>query len=104
MEVVNFDDSVRLFILSLPRDAQSKAYRRLDLLSEFGHELRLPYSKSVGRNLFELRVRGVVDVRIFYIFHHDRAILLHGFIKKSDKIPPQELAIAYIRKRSLDMV
>jgi phage-related protein len=41
-----------------------------------------------------LRIRGIHEVRILYAFHKSIIVLLHGFIKKSSKIPKKELQIA----------
>lgn len=60
----------------------------------FGHTLGLPHSKKVHAKLFELRSRGKQEVRIFYAFHKDAAVLLHGFVKKSRRIPKKEIRTA----------
>jgi len=71
------------------------------LLEEFGHKLGMPHSKEVNKNLFELRVRGVQEVRILYGFHKNSIVLLHGFIKKSQKIPKREIFTAQQKLRTL---
>jgi phage-related protein len=49
----------------------------------------------VGKGLFELRVKAS---RIFYCFKPGGVIvLLHGFMKKSQKTPRRELEIAQKR-------
>ncbi|MBI3627133.1 MAG: type II toxin-antitoxin system RelE/ParE family toxin [Candidatus Sungbacteria bacterium] len=49
-------------------------------------------SPKVHTKLFELRIHGKQEVRIFYTFHRDEAVLLHGFVKKSKRIPKLEVA------------
>jgi phage-related protein len=68
----------------------------------FGHELGLPHSKNIAKNLFELRVRGTQEVRLFYAFHERKALILHGFIKKSKRIPARELQIANKKLKDLE--
>jgi phage-related protein len=68
--------------------------RMIRLLAAAGHQIRMPYSKKVAPHIFELRVKGADQVRIFFTYHQDKAYLLHGFIKKSQRIPLQELRIA----------
>ena len=99
MKVIN-DPDVDEFILSLQAPAKSKVMRMIELLENFGHQIGSPYSKKVADGLFELRIRGTQEVRIFYAFHQNAAYLLHGFVKKSQKIPPNELKKA-IRNKSL---
>src|SRR3990167_641452 len=74
---------VEKFITSLEKQTVAKVLRTIDLLEKFSHNLGIPHSKKVAKHLFELRVRGQQEVRIFYCFYHDGLYLLHGFIKKS---------------------
>lgn len=55
-----------------------------------------PFSKVLGQGLLEIRVRSKNDIaRIIYTFAKGKQIiLLHGFIKKTDKTPLKELEIA----------
>ena len=67
------------------------------MLKIFGEKLGMPYSRQISRNFYELRVRGRQEVRIFYCFHLDQAVIVHAFIKKSFKTPPRELDTALSR-------
>jgi phage-related protein len=96
-----FDVKVDDFIKSLNRSTGTKITRHIDLLVRFGNQLRMPYSKSLGENLFELGIRGQQEIRIFYTFNNGIAILLHGFIKKTQKTPPKELKTALTKLRVL---
>ena len=86
------------FIFSLLAKDQAKVVRALDLLEEFGLELRAPYVRSVTgrRKLWELRVRGAGGAyRILYFaFTGQRMVMLHAFVKKTKKTPRREIAIA----------
>ena len=60
------DKPVQQFIDSLEVKMRVKALGSIDLLAEFGNELREPYSKSMGDGLFELRIKFAGDItRIF---------------------------------------
>jgi phage-related protein len=100
MEIV-YDPDVREFIFSLESSTRAKVFRMIGFLEKFGHEIRPPYSKKVSDELFELRVRGVQEVRVFYTFYNSSAYLLHGFVKKSQKLPAKELGKAVKNKRLL---
>jgi len=56
------------------------------------------------KGLFELRIRGKnVITRFFYCYRKDKIIiLLHAFIKKTQKIPNKELDIAIKRKKEIE--
>jgi len=102
MVVCKFDNNVELFVASLENAAIAKVLRAIELLEQFGHRLGMPHSKNVERRLFELRVRGVQEVRIFYTFHRGEAVLLHGYVKQSRRIPARELVITRQKLQVLD--
>ena len=76
--------------------AQAKIRDTIKLLQEFGIRLGLPHAKKLtGTELWELRIIGADSIRIFYIAISGRNFLvLHGFKKKKDKIPPKEIRTA----------
>ena len=94
---IQTDIKVEEFIRSLEKLAIAKVVRTIDLLETFGNNLGMPHSKKVAEKLFELRISGRQEIRIFYTFHKGSACLLHGFIKKSRKTPQRELNNALAR-------
>jgi hypothetical protein len=102
MEIRFFEKSIEKFINSLEKKTISKTIRTIELLEMFGSELRMPYSKKIDDNIFELRIRGAQEVRIIYAFHKKKAFLLHGFIKKDRKIPRREIEKAKKIAKLLD--
>ena len=97
---------VKDFIKSLENETRSKVGRLISLLQIHGNLLRMPYSKKITKDIFELRIRGVDEIRIFYAFGKGKVIyLLHGFKKKSQKTSIREIIIAEKRlKEALDKV
>ncbi len=93
MEVILFD-SAETFLESLSAAELAKALRVVDLLEAFGSDLRMPHSRHVSGGLLELRIRGKRETRIFYCFKNNKAMLLHGFIKKTKKASIREIAKA----------
>lgn len=94
MEVIFFNPKLEKFLLSIDRDSSNKSYRQIQLLRTFGNHLRMPYSKQISHNLYELRVRGRQEVRLLYCFHQKQAVIVHIFIKKSQKTPQKEIILA----------
>ena len=84
------------FILSLDEKMQAKMLRNLDLLEVNGPALRMPYSKALEDGIFELRAKESSNItRVFYFFYTGKkAILTNGFVKKTQKTPKNELALA----------
>lgn len=62
---------------------------------EYGWPIGMPVCKSLGDKLFEVRT-NVKDkiIRVLFCIIDDQMLLLHGFIKKTQKIPKNELEIA----------
>ena len=85
---------VEHFIDSLDEKAESKVFRSLDLLRDYGPALIMPHAKKISSQLYELRVRGTIEIRIFYTFRGNIIYLVHAFQKKSQKIPSRELETA----------
>ncbi|MES2059618.1 MAG: type II toxin-antitoxin system RelE/ParE family toxin [Patescibacteria group bacterium] len=90
------------FIRSLDPVLRNKVATMIDMLEELGHNLRPPFSKSLGKGLFELRIVGDDHVRIFYCFSHNKVYLLHGIRKKSMKLPKRDVDLARSIKSALD--
>lgn len=104
MEVRFFDDKVKQFVKNLEMPTSAKVFRMFALLEEFGNLLRMPHSKYIGGGLYELRARGIQEIRLFYTFNRGVAIVLHGFFKKSQKIPGKEIEVARKKLSTLDRI
>ena len=100
MEIVLLD-SVEVFLSSLTEKEVAKVIRTIELLEEFGSDLGMPHSKHMSEGLLELRIRGTREIRIFYCFHKNKAVLLHACIKKTQKTSDRELNKAKAAKDSL---
>jgi len=98
-----YDEEVRLEIEALPAGIRASYARLTELLEEFGLELRMPHSRAMGQGLFELRPRGREGIaRVFYCTRVGRRnVILHSFVKKTDKTPQRELDIARARQKEV---
>ena len=81
------------FLNNLPAKHHAKALRDIDVLEQYGTALTLPHVKHIKDKLWELRIKSASDIsRIFYFVPVGKNIvLLHGFIKKSQKTPNSEI-------------
>ena len=84
------------FLLELDLKMRAKMLRTIDLLAVNGVELREPHSKPLDDGIFELRAKVGSDItRVLYFFMvGKRVILTNGFVKKTVKTPPAEIARA----------
>ncbi len=100
-EKENGEIPIKDFLLSLNEKMRAKAAREIKILSEFGNNLREPYSKHIQDGIFELRIKFASDIsRIFYFFFDgDKIILTNGFIKKTQKTPKEEIERAINYKK-----
>jgi phage-related protein len=94
-----FHARVKAEIENWPDGILADYARMVELLIEFGPNLRMPHSRPMGSGLFELRPHGREGMgRVFYCFVvGQRVVILHAFIKKTQDTPEKELKIA--RKR-----
>ena len=81
------------FIEGLPPKMLAKVLRSVHMLRLNGSELREPYSKYLEDGIFEVRAKVGTDIsRVLYFFMVGRkAILTHGFVKKTQKTPSPEI-------------
>ena len=92
-ETKNKRQPVRDFILSLKQND-----RKIIGVDIFVVQKTFPLVRKMGNNLWEIRStisQGIV--RIFFTIENNFLILLHGFVKKTQKTPEQELAVALAR-------
>ena len=99
VEYYELDDGSRPaeeFILSQDNKMQAKIFSVLTYLEAKGPELREPYSKPLGEGIFEIRAKQGSDItRVLYFFViGQKVILTNGFVKKTQKTPPSEIARA----------
>lgn len=94
-------NSIETFLEDLNEKEIAKFIRTIELLEEFGNTLGMPHSRHMADGLLELRVRGKREIRIFYCFSKNKAVLLHACIKKTQKALEKELTKARTAKDSL---
>ena len=96
----NGDIPVEEFLDGLNVKMKAKSVGLIKILQEKGNLLREPYSKPLGDGIFELRCKVGNDIsRVLYFFYYEgKIILTNGFIKKTQKTPPEEIRLAKERR------
>jgi len=93
---------VREWILALTPDDRKRVGRDIQKV-EFGWPLGMPYCRSLGSGLWEVRI-DLTDgkiARVIFAVVRERMVLLHGFIKKTQQTPPQDLRLALKRMKEV---
>lgn len=89
------------FYSNLDKQTKAKVLGAIELLKEYGTELRAPVTKAIGEGLFELRVKyEKIQIRnIFFFFSGKKIIVTNGFIKKTQKLPLKQKKMALKYKK-----
>ncbi|MGB5626349.1 MAG: type II toxin-antitoxin system RelE/ParE family toxin [Woeseiaceae bacterium] len=94
-------EPVREWLKSMTAEARKTVGEDIKTL-QYGWPIGMPLARKMDDGLWELRSsldRGIA--RTFFTVHGRKIVLLHGFMKKSQKTPANELALAKRRLRKL---
>jgi phage-related protein len=71
---------------------------------EYGWPIGMPTCRSMRKGLYEVRsdLPSGKIARVLFCIYEEKMILLHGFIKKTQKTSAQDLDLALKRKRILE--
>jgi phage-related protein len=63
----------------------------------------MPLCRAMGKGLWEVRsdLTGGRIARVLFCIHEGRMVLLHAFIKKTQKTPDTDLELAVKRKKEI---
>jgi phage-related protein len=101
MKISFFHEDIKSFLDALEAKMRAKVNATIKLLSMEAYHLSMPYSRKVEKNLYELRISSIQNIRIFYTFHDNKIVLLHAIYKKTDKLPLHDLNTARQRLYNL---
>ncbi|MBI2039917.1 type II toxin-antitoxin system RelE/ParE family toxin [Candidatus Microgenomates bacterium] len=84
--------------------AKVKALRIFSNIEEYGLTSVTPHIKKLtGTPLWEIRILGEDSVRILYVTRQEKQVLLlHAFVKKTNKTPTKEINVALVRLKEVD--
>ena len=71
---------------------------------EFGWPIGMPYCRSLGNGLWEVRsdLTDGKTGRVIFCLVRGRMVLLHGFIKKTQKTPAKDMDLALKRMKEVE--
>ena len=99
--IVYYSQEVQDEIMNLPVTLQARFIGLTDRMMEHGPNLGLPHTDAFGGGLFELRLKGAEGIaRVFFcLIVKQQIVMLHSFIKKTQKTPDKELKLAKQRMK-----
>ena len=102
-QIIYYNKNIEQEILDLSDGLLAKYFQLTDLMIEFGPNLGLPHTKAIDKGLLELRVKSKEGIaRVFFCTKiGKKIIMLHSYVKKSQKIPKRELKIAISRMQEV---
>ncbi|MDO9081055.1 MAG: type II toxin-antitoxin system RelE/ParE family toxin [Desulfuromonadales bacterium] len=91
--------------LAVPKDIQARLVHVADLIESKGLEtLGMPYVRHLQDKLWEIRAKGQSGIaRALYVTAIGRrVVIVRVFVKKSQKTPAAEIALALSRAKEID--
>jgi phage-related protein len=103
-KITFFNHKVEAEVLAFPAGILANFLHILELIEDFGPSLGKPHTAPLGSGLFEIRAKGREGIgRAFFCAVKDREIvILHSFVKKTQRTPKKELEKARRRLKELD--
>lgn len=99
--IVYYSEALQEELLAMPAGFLGRYLRYTDKMEVYGPDLGMPHTRAMGDGLFELRLKAPEGIaRVLYCTLVGRKIMvLHQFIKKTDRTPLKELKIARRRMK-----
>ena len=101
--ITYYSEDVQADILNLPDTFAARYIVLTRRMAALGPNLGEPHTKAFGEGLFELRLKAAEGIaRVFFCtLVGRRVVMLHSFVKKTDKTPPRERQIAEARLKEV---
>lgn len=101
--ITYYSESVQQEILNMPAGFLGRYLRYTDRMEIYGPDLGMPHTRAMAEGLFELRLKsGEGIARVFYCtLIGKKIVILHQFIKKTEKTPLKELEKARRRMKEV---
>ena len=94
-----YNKKVKLQVLAFPEGVLASFLHVAELIEQFGPKIGMPFTRSIGSGLFEIRAKGKEGIAraLYCCLAGKELVILSVFVKKTQKTPKKELALA--RKR-----
>ncbi|MDY0122938.1 type II toxin-antitoxin system RelE/ParE family toxin [Sulfurimonas sp.] len=94
---------IKKWLDSLDNEPKAEIFKIFQMLSKYGIDLGLPFVRPIESKIYEVRAKDKSGIyRVLYFAHTDKTfVLLHGFMKKTQKTPRKEIEIALKRMKEV---
>lgn len=102
-QTLNGNEPTREWLLKLDMEDRKIVGKDIQKV-EFGWPIGMPYSRSLGQGLYEVR-SNISDkriARVIFFVNGSNMVLLHGFVKKTQKTPKPDLDLAIKRMKEVE--
>ena len=102
-QIAFYSTALQAEILRLPAGFVARFLRYAKLTEAYGPDRGMPHTRAMGDGLFVLRLKAAEGIaRVFYCtLVGRRIVILHQFVKKTDKTPAKELDTARRRMKEI---
>ena len=103
-KITFFNSKVEAEILAFPVVILANLLHILEMIEEYGPVIGKPHTAPMGGDgLFEIRAKGKEGIgrALFCILKGEEIVILHAFIKKTQKTPKKELEKARRRLKEI---
>lgn len=102
-KVTFYSEKVENQTLALPAGILANLLHILELVEEFGPSIGRPHTAALGKGLFEIRAKGPEGISrsLFCLVKGQEIVILHSFIKKTQKVPKKHLDMARNRLKEV---
>jgi phage-related protein len=98
-----YNQSVKEDARALPKSLKAKFEAIMDQMVEHGADLGLPFTRAMGKGLFEIRAKAQEGIArgMFCTISKNNIVILHVFLKKTQATPKNELNLAIKRMKEV---
>jgi len=102
-KITFFNEKVEEETLSFPGGILANFLHISEMIEEFGPAIGKPHTAPLGGGLFEIRAKGKEGIgrSLFCSVKKKEIVILHSFIKKTQKTPKRELDKARKRQKEI---
>jgi len=102
-KITFFNSKVESVTLSFPPGILANLLHILEMIEDYGPALGKPHTAPMGSGMFEVRAKGKEGIgrSLFCTIKGEEIVILHSFVKKSQKTPKKDIDLAKQRMKEI---